>query len=200
MKILKFDSEENWMSGRLTRVTGTRKIMPLTKNKDKKLIGFYELIAERLALPADSQNPMERGHELESEAIEMFEEKTGKKVDGSLTIWVREDNESIAISPDGLIEETEAVEIKCLSSARHIEAYLKQEIPKEYDTQKIQYFAVNDKLETLYFCFYDPRLSVKQFFYITVKREDIADEIAEYLEFQIKTLEEVNSIVNKLTF
>jgi predicted phage-related endonuclease len=200
MKILKFDSEENWMSGRLTRVTGTRKIMPLTKNKDKKLIGFYELIAERLALPADSQNPMERGHELESEAIEVFEEKTGKKVDGSLTIWVREDNESIAISPDGLIEETEAVEIKCLSSARHIEAYLKQEIPKEYDTQKIQYFAVNDKLETLYFCFYDPRLSVKQFFYITVKREDIADEIAEYLEFQIKTLEEVNSIVNKLTF
>lgn len=167
---------------------------------DKK-IGYYELIAERLALPPNGDNPMDRGHELEAEAIERFKKETKKDVDASLVIWTREDNESIAVSPDGFIGETEAVEVKCLSSARHIEALLTQEIPNEYEFQKLQYFIVNDKLQTLYFCFYDPRLSVKEFFFITIERtEKLEQEIKTYLEYQKKVIEEVNEIVNSLTF
>jgi len=179
MKVNSFEDEQSWLEARHTLITGTRRIMPKTGNK---------------------QNPMERGHELEKEAIKIFEKKTKKKVDDSLTIWTRDDNESIALSPDGKIGKKEAIEVKCLSSARHIEAYLKNEIPDEYYNQALQYFIVNDKLEKLYFAFYDPRLSVKKFFYMTMERGYLQAQIKRYFEFQIETLKEVNEIVNKLTF
>lgn len=143
---------------------------------------------------------MDRGHRLEEEALQRFEKETGKKVDGSLVMWVREDNEAIAISPDGVISETEAIEVKCLASARHIEAMLMNEVPKEYEDQIYQYFIVNEKLEIMYMVFYDPRLSVKDFFFLTIKRESVAEKVVEYLEYQRKILEEVNNIVSKISF
>lgn len=200
MKTIKFDTKEEWLAGRIGKITGSRLKDIVVKRGTGKKIGFYELIAERLGIPADGENPMDRGTRLESEAVEMFTKETGKKVDTNLYIWTRDDEESIAISPDGVISKTEALECKCLSSARHIEAFLTQEIPAEYEFQKLQYFIVNDKLETLYFAFYDPRLLAKPFFYITVKREDIQKEVDEYLDYQRKTLVEVNAIVNQLTF
>ena len=146
------------------------------------------------------ERPVDRGLELEGEAVEKFAEETKKKVDTSLVMWVREDVESIAVSPDGVIGKTEAVEVKCLSSANHIQAYLTQKVPAEYEMQITQYFIVNDELQKLYLVFYDPRLMVKQLFYLTINRKDIKDEIKEYLEYEKKTIEEVNRIVNELSF
>lgn len=200
MKTLKFDNKEAWLAGRIGKITGSRLKDIVVKRGTGKKIGFYELIAERLGIPADGENAMDRGTRLEAEAVEAFTKETGKEVDSSLYIWTRDDDESIAISPDGVIGKTEALECKCLSSARHIEAFLTQEIPDEYEFQKLQYFIVNDKLQTLYFAFYDPRLLAKPFFYITVKREDIEKEIEQYLNYQRETLAEVNAIVNQLTF
>lgn len=188
------------MEARKTKITGSRLKDIVVKRGTGQKIGYYELIAERLALPPDGQNPMERGHELETEAIERFEKETGKKVDTSLLIWTREDNESIAVSPDGVIGETEAVEVKCLASARHIEALLTDEIPSEYEFQVLQYFIVNDKLETLYFVFYDPRLSVKDFFYKKIERGPLSAQIDNYREYQKNLLAEINEIVNSFTF
>lgn len=177
-----------------------------------KKIGFYELIAERLGVPPDdAENQMERGARLEADAIERFAKETGKKVDTSLYIWTREDNENIAISPDGVISETEAVECKCLSSSRHIEAYLTKKIPDDYWMQALQYFIVNDKLETLHFVFFDPRFAmfssldqrrVKDidYFVIDVSREDIQGEVTEYLSYQLEVLKEVDDTINSLTF
>ena len=143
---------------------------------------------------------MDRGTRLEEEALLKFEEHTGKEVDNSLVIWEREDNEHIAISPDGIINENEAVEVKCLSSARHIEALLTGELPSEYEYQRLQYFIVNENLKTLYWVFYDPRIPKKPFFYFTYHREDFENEINEVLEYEKQTLEEVEKIVNELTF
>lgn len=178
----------------------TTKMRAGLESQGEKKIGFYELIAERIALTASEENPMDRGNRLEPESIAKFEKETGKKVDTSLVIWVRDDNESIAISPDGSISPEEAIETKSLSSARHIEAFMKQEIPKEYNEQKIQYFIVNDSLKVLNFAFYDPRLSVHDFFVIVVKREDIQDEIDKYLEYQKNIIKQVNEVVNGWTF
>ncbi len=200
MKTLKFEDKESWLEARKTKITGSRLKDIVVKRGTGQKIGYYELIAERLALPGTGQDPMERGIELEGEAIERFAKETGKKVDTSLVIWMRDDNESIAISPDGFIGTTEAVEVKCLASARHIEALLTGELPTEYEMQAYQYFIVNDKLKTLYFCFYDPRLSVKDFFFKTIKRSEIQEKIDEYLEYQKKILAEVNTIVNQLSF
>lgn len=203
MKILQFDDRESWLNGRRTKITGSR-LKDIVSVKGGKKIGFYELIAERLAIPSDGENPMDRGTRLEEEAIKKFADETGKKVDTSLVIWMRDENESIAISPDGFVKHkkkiTEAIECKCLASARHIEAFLTQKIPSEYEYQKLQYFIVNDDLEKLSFAFYDPRIPAKDFFVIEVYRSDVEEDIATYLMYQKNILEEVNQIVNDLTF
>lgn len=199
MKTITFDSKEKWLNARIGKITGTRlkDLIVLRGTTPKK--GFYELIAERLAIPADNENPMDRGARLEEEALARFSKETDKKVDGSLIMWVSEENESMAISPDGVIGKTEAVEIKCLNSASHIEAYLTQKLPSEYQMQIYQYFIVNDKLKTLYFAFYDPRLPAKDFFYITIKREEVIEEVKKYHEEQLKILAEVERIVLELS-
>lgn len=200
MKTTTFDDRDQWMLARRGKITGSRLKDIIVKRGTGKKIGYYELIAERLAVEPDGENSMERGTRLESEAIERFEKETGKVVDKTLKIWSRDDNESIAISPDGSIGETEAVEAKCLSSARHIEAFLTKEIPDEYRMQAIQYFIVNDLLTTLHMIFYDPRILVKDYFVLEIKRPDVQKEVDEYLAYQRQTIEEVNEIVNKLTF
>jgi len=198
MKTLKFENQEDWLEARKTKITGSRLKDIIVKRGTGQKIGFYELIAERLAIPSDGEDPMERGHRLETEALERFTQETGKEVDGSLVMWVREDNESIAISPDGIINDEEAVEVKCLASSRHIEALLTNEVPKEYEEQINQYFVVNDKLQKMYMVFYDPRLSVKDFFFITINRNQ--EKVDELLEYQNNIIEEVNKIVKQLSF
>ena len=200
MKTLKFDNKEDWLLARRGKITGTRVKDLIVKRGTGKKKGYYELIAERIAVVPDGQNPMDRGVELEPQAIEKFIKETGKKVDTSLVIWTRDDNESIAISPDGFIGKTEAIEVKCLSSASHIEAWLTQEVPDEYKDQTIQYFCVNDKLKTLYVAFYDPRIPSKDFFYLTINRKDVEEKVKEYLEYEINVLKEIEEIVNNLTF
>lgn len=200
MKTLKFDTREEWLEGRRGKITGSRLKDIVVKRGTGKKLGFYELIAERLGVPADDENPMDRGTRLESEAMAYHIEKTGEKIDSSLVIWTRDDDESIAISPDGFKGKTKAVEVKCLASARHIEAYLTKQIPDEYEFQKFQYFIVNDKLKELDWVFYDPRILPIPYFVITVKREEVQDQVDEYLLYQKMVLEEVNEIVNKLTF
>lgn len=203
MKTLKFETQEEWLAARLGKITGSRLKDVISKRGSGKKLAYYELIAERIAVQSDDdveENPMDRGTRLEPEAIERFEKETGKKVDTSLVIWTRDDNESIAISPDGTIGKTEAVEAKCLSSAMHIKTFLTQQIPSEYEEQALQYFIVNDKLKTLYFAFYDPRVTVKDFFTLTVKRTDVQDQVDLYLGMQRDTLAAVEEDVNSLTF
>jgi len=200
MKTIRFDSKDEWLKARIRRITGSRLKDIVTQRGTGKKIGYYELIAERLALPSDGQDPMERGEELEKEAIERFEIETKKTVDSSLVLWICQDNENIAISPDGFIGETQAVEVKCLSSARHIEALLTNEVPSEYHFQKLQYFIVNPKLQTLYFVFYDPRLMVKDYFVIEIDRAEVQEECEKYLAYQEDVLKEINQIVADLTF
>lgn len=198
MKVLTFDTNEEWLAARRCKITGSRLKDIVVKRGTGKKKGFYELIVERIGLPADGESPMDRGHRLEEEAVDRFIAMTGRAVDTSLVIWTRDDNDSIAVSPDGVVSDTEALEVKCLNSAAHIEAYLTKQIPDEYRLQALQYFIVNEALHTLYFCFYDPRLRVADFFVITVKREEVQEEIDAMLAYQRETLTEIDQIVNEL--
>lgn len=214
MKTLNFRPSERdeWLAIRLGKITGSRLKDIVVKRGNGKKIGFYELIAEKLGLPPDTdENAMERGSRLEKDAIERFKTETGLDVDTSLLIWVREDNENIAISPDGVVVgKPEAVEAKCLSSARHIEAFLTKKIPSEYEMQALQYFIVNDDLQTLHFIFFDPRFSMftdpngslqkLDYFEITVNRSDVQTQVDEMLTYEREVIAEVNEIVNKLSF
>lgn len=207
MKILTYEDKAQWLTARLGKITGTRLKDIVVKRGTGKKLGYYELIAERLSVSEEdfdgyipNETPMDRGTRLQKIALEEFSKQTGKKIDDKLVLWVRDDNESIAISPDGtVIGEEAAIETKCLASARHVEAYLTQAVPDEYEFQKLQYFIVNEKLQTLYFSFYDPRIPAIQFFFLKIERKDIEEDIKTYLEYQRTVLKEVEEIVAKLS-
>lgn len=199
MKVQRFDDRDTWLDARRGRITGTRAGNLLSKRDKAPIKGFYELIAERVAIPASDENVMDRGLRLEDEAMTRFETETGKEVDKSLVIWSRDDEDAIAISPDGAIGNTEAVECKCLASEKHIESYLTQMIPSEYDAQVTQYFVVNDDLQTLHFVFYDPRMP-RDFFWIDVTREQVQDSVEKFLEMERSVLAQVAEIEKQLTF
>jgi len=198
MKTLNFDSREEWLNFRLGKISGSRLKDILVKRGTGKKKGYYELIAERIAVPADDENPMDRGTRLEEEALARFEQETKKKVDKNLIVWQSDEDKNIILSPDGVISEYEAVEVKCLNSASHIEAWLTQEIPSEYQDQALQYFVVNPSLEKLYFTFYDPRIPAKDFFIIEIGRDE--EKVQEYLAYEKNVMQEIDEIVLGLTF
>ena len=206
MKTVPFESRDQWLQARMGKVTGTRLKDLIVKKGTNKKIGFYELIAERLMVSDEdfegyvpNETPMGRGTRLQKYAIDRFRKTTGKEVDERLVMWIREDNESIAISPDGVISETEAVETKCLSAANHIKALITNAVPDDYEYQVKQYFIVNDKLETLYLCFFDPRIPCKDFFYLKITRPEVEADVKELFELETKELKEVDEWVAKLS-
>jgi predicted phage-related endonuclease len=199
MKITKYDDKDAWILARRGKITGTRLKDIIVKRGTGKKIGFYELIAERLGIPADGEDAMARGLRLESEAMARFEKETGKKVNQDLVIWSRDDDVNIAISPDGYIGKKEAVEVKCLSSARHIQAIIENKIPDDYEYQVLQYFIVNDDLNTLHFVMYDPRIIAKDFVMFQVHRKDVQKDVDTYLALERETLSEVIAWTEKLS-
>lgn len=202
MRTKTFSDKEAWFAGRIGKISGSRIKELSTQKKDgSKPIGYYRFLADLLAKPDYSEeNPMARGTRLEPEAVARFEKETGKNVDTSLVIWEHEDDPRIAVSPDGFISSTEAVEVKCLASEKHLEAQDNQKITTEYKMQATQYFVVNSKLKTLYFCFYDPRLIALDFFYIKVDRKEIAKDIDDQLALQKSLLADADAFINKHTF
>lgn len=185
-----------------------RKIRNDAFTSREKKITFYELIAEKLSVSEEdcegyvpNETDMARGSRMEKYAIDRFEKETGKKVDSVKQLWMREDEEDIAISPDGVISEEEALETKCKSSALHVKAYITKQIPSEHEEQVLQYFVVNDNLKKLNLVFYDPRIPAINYFVMEITREMMGeDRIAEYLDYQKRTLAEVREVVNSLTF
>ena len=197
--IQKYDDKDAWLNARNGKITGSKLKDLIVKRGIGEKKGFYQLIADRVAIAPDDENAMLRGTRLEEEAVARFVKETGREVNTDLVIFSRTDNENIAFSPDAYGEEF-VVEAKCLSSASHIEAYITQKVPSEYEDQTIQPFVVNDNLRTLYLVFYDPRIPAKDFFFLTLKREDYEEKITEYLEYEKQKLALVEDWVLKLTF
>jgi len=198
---------DEWIEFRKGKISGTILGDIYSKpNKDgisKRKIGFYQIIADKLGDDYDGENLMDRGLRLEDEANEIFEQKTGLKTEKA-GVCVSAFNPEIINSPDRLIKidgkYSQAVEIKCLGTARHLQAVIENEVPAEFESQKIQYFICNDELQTLNFVFYDPRIQSIPYHCIEVKREDIADKIELFKEYEIKTLEEIAILVERLAW
>jgi hypothetical protein len=201
MKILNIDQRsDEWFIDRLGKITGSKLDDIVVKKGTQQKIGFYKLIAEKIFGRQPEENQATRGTRLEKEAMEKVGEYLGKEVKEQ-GMWVSDFNDRIAVSPDGVISETEAVEIKCLSDALHIKAIMLNTYPKDYHEQAMQYFIVNEKLETLYFAMYRPteykKLELKVF---ELKRKDFEEEIKALREYQENILKEVDKWIIELTF
>lgn len=186
-----------WHQIRKGKITGTtlKSIMGTPKARQEAV---YELLAERLTVGVEDsenyENAMERGLRLEDAAIASFELHTGNKVD-KVGFCEDDDEKMIANSPDGLIGETEAVEVKCMGGKNHIKMWLTNAIPEEYFWQSIQYFVVNKKLEKLHFVGYNPDIPVHPLHIIELERESIAEKIEEAKVAQKNFLKEVDEIL-----
>lgn len=210
MKVRTFESREAWLNWRLGKVTGSRlnKIVNLKDSSTKAEVWAVaaESIIGSAAIAEDdlsASKVMERGHTLEPVALARFATETGKPVDASLVGWESDDDTRVAVSPDGVIGETEAAEVKCLLSPKHLEALYTRKIPKNtggYEEQVLQYFITNEKLETLYYIFYHPDFPAGlDFFYLTLTREELADDILIYANAERAAVAQIRDIVNKVS-
>lgn len=198
------DFKKSDSMGNLVKLLPSESLHRLINEAPKK-VGFYEVIAERLGIPPDDESPMDRGHRLEPEAAAEFSKRYKKKL-REVGCWQSDVDPRIINSPDREVvpkkgrKITEAVEIKCLASSKHIEAVIENNIPNVYNSQIVQYFVVNEALETLYFVFYDPRVTAQPFHCIKITRDDLGDKPEKYLEFELQQLKLIDDIVERLAF
>lgn len=101
------------------------------KNKRLKVgIDFWKFLAETMAEQPDGENPMERGHRLEPENIQLTLQQLGYKQEDCVTdcgIWESDEDDRIACSPDAYQNSatpTWAIECKSLGSAYHLQAVI----------------------------------------------------------------------------
>lgn len=181
----------------------------LSSDAEKKL-EYYQIMADQVAImPVDEdagrwRSMMDRGTEKEDEAAEVFAKRFKKEL--MIVGCVQSDvDPRIINSPDRLIKPAgkgriirEALEIKCLASAKHLMAFFERKVPEEYWTQKVQYFVTNEKLETLYWEFYDPRIPMLPMFVLVVKREDLGHWPETMLKYQQRTLKEIDDLTLRL--
>lgn len=101
------------------------------KNKRLKVgIDFWKFLAETMAEQPNGENPMERGHRLEPENIQLTLQQLGHKQEDCITdcgIWESDEDDRIACSPDAYQNSatpTWAIECKSLGSAYHLQAVI----------------------------------------------------------------------------
>ncbi len=187
---------DEWFHIRKGKITGTqlKSIMGTPKARKEAM---YEILAERLTvgIEDDYENAMDRGTRLEPEAVAAFQFETGLKVD-SAGLCQDDDNDKIANSPDGLIGDDMAIEVKCMGGKNHLKMWLENEIPDEYYYQVLQYFVVNEKLKKLYFVAYNPDIPTHSLHIIEVERNE--KEVKKAREAQEVFLKEVDNKLNEI--
>lgn len=200
MKVIEIEQgSDDWKQLREGRLTGTKigSIYAKSRKQDeifdtsKHLLGFYELLAERLTDSDDLSSNIERGKLLESEALEVASDELGIDfVRGN--VWELDKNH--IESPDGYTKDLKiAIEIKCLSSARHIQAIYEDKLPMEYMAEYANYFLVNKDLEMLIVYLYDNRFiqpKLRTHFWF-LNRVDLMPQIKALKEVKKKVLKEL---------
>lgn len=187
-----------WFQIRKGKITGTT-LKAIMKNSSSRQDAIYDIIAQRLTsgLTDDDENPMARGTRLEPDAIATFELQYGVQVER--TGFCEDDTNSlIANSPDGLIGDTEAIEVKCPGGKNYVKMWLTNKVPDDYYWQVLQYFIVNEKLEKLYFVGYHPEIEVHPMHVIEVYRKDLEKMIIDSRKAQEAFLLEVASILKTI--
>lgn len=212
MRVIEIEQgSPEWMSFREGKRTGTTIGKLFAKSRvtgelydtDKPLITFYQKVAERLAEGTGDDDGLdssrERGKDLEQDAINEAEQKLGLKLIRG-NVWQADDANHIE-SPDAYTKDLKtAVEVKCLSSARHIQAICLNEPPKEYWAEYLNYFLVNDKLETLYVFLYDPRFLLEHLRWhaFKIKRSDIEYDIERMRDIDAQAEQLISGVVTSL--
>jgi len=141
VKIINCDQRsEEWYACRLgvPSASSFDKIVTMKGEPSKQAQKYlYKLAGEYVSgTPEESyQNgAMQRGVELEAEAREMYEFTTDNKVE-QVGFCLADGPHAYGCSPDGLVGDDGALEIKCPSIAVHVEYLLGGTLPSDYFQQ-----------------------------------------------------------------
>lgn len=219
VKISQSQDRESWLELRKGVVTSTKAkaVKPLSRGKSLPA-GIYELLAEKVAVSKDGESERERGLRLENEALLLTQDKYKLDFELDAGMWFSDDMK-LAVSPDASEvsdKPTYAGEAKCLDTKNHLQAILNdyegKKLPgynpvdslkvgtSDYTQQVIQYFVVNQDLQTLYFTLYDDRIALENIMHyvIVVKREHVAEFVDSQELYERDALAKVNNMIKIL--
>jgi putative phage-type endonuclease len=193
---------DEWFAARLGKVTASRVADVVAKTKSgysaSRANYMAQLVVERMTnkvAESYSNSAMEWGTEQEPLARAAYEAHSSVLVDEVGMI----DHPSVEMSgasPDGLVGADGLVEIKCPTTATHIDTLMGEEAPKKYyDQMQWQMACIGRKWCD--FVSYDPRMP--EGLQLFVKRVERNDEYIAMLEGEVATfLKEVSDKVEKL--
>lgn len=211
------DTERDaWMEFRRGKITGTSigKLYGKTRSKvDKEQYGVFndkpnqalwKIVAERVAVGDDGEPPPERGIRLEHTACKLAVKKLGlKHGEYNGYVFQSEVSEYVMSSPDNfehVDNPTWLMEIKCLSTTNHLKMVFEGVVDEEYRWQVADSFLNCPSAKVLYFVLFDPRVVIDELalHIITIKREDIADDIATLAGVRDRALKQIDNILEQL--
>ena len=185
MRIYDFEQRsEEWFQVRLGKFTASKAadlLMKETTAGYNNLIN--QIVYERLTgkSPESFKNDwMQRGTELEAEAIKAFELETFQKV---RSVGFIEMDEWTGASPDGLINDDSLIQIKCPKFSTHIDYLLDNRVPSDYYKQ-CQFELMVTKRKYNIFMSYEPNL--KTFISKLGRDEELISQIKIKLQKSIK--------------
>ena len=132
-------------------------------------------------------------------AIEQYEAMTGNTVT-RVGMIQSEREPMLTVSPDGLVGDDGAVEVKCPKTKTHVRYIRMGVIPVEYRPQVLQYFLVHDKLQWLDFISFDPRLERKPIWVKRVTRAELRLEIDDAWAMVDKFVKKFNKYKEEIWF
>ncbi len=205
-----FDPEERlrdaWYAARHGRITASRfgDLMKSGREKDAVFTqtGYTYLrrcAAERLgSWYSVSAKSMDWGNEHEQEAIEEYSRRFDVDVESCRYRYFQY-NEDIGGTPDGLVFDNGAIEVKCpFDPAVHINTILTNEVPDEYEWQVVGHM-LNTGRKYVDFCSFDPRIpesNPARLWVIRVMRDEV--KMAKLQERLLLAAETVKAMVLKV--
>lgn len=197
-----------WYAARLGKVTASRVPDMLAKTKTgwgaSRANYMAELIAERLTgvvAEGYTNAAMQWGTEYEPEAKTAYEFMTDREVKPAGFVIHPEIADSGA-SPDGFVGDDGLVEIKCPTTATHIETLTAQEVPSKYVAQMQWQMACTGR-KWCDFVSYDPRMPEEMRLFVgRVARDDeyikaTTEAIRVFLDEMSKKLARLIAVSNK---
>ena len=191
---------EGWFADRCGKVTASRiKDIGAKPVKGKKYNALTLTILSERITGVQEETPtskvMQWGIDQEENAIAAYENETGNFVKGTGLI----DHPVIKLSgasPDGLVNLDGQIEVKCPSTATHLNTLLTKEIPVEYIPQ-ITWQLACTRREWCDFVSYDPRLP--EHLQIVIIRVPVKDlDIAGIEQSVIRFNQKIDQIIAEL--
>lgn len=221
MKLIRIDQNSpEWREFRKNKIGGSdaKGMMPLKRSPNSDPAGLWDLVGGMLtgnSSDEPGETPMDRGHRLESSAVQVISEAIELELDDNAGVWVSSENEHVMVSPDAAQPGDEpeySVEIKHLNAGKHFKFLHKMKnglsgidlVPNEagayYREQCIQYFVVNENLKVHYFVMRHPDVIYKEHELViaVIDRTDVQEEVDQQLAIQKKQVARAKDIVNEL--